>query len=279
MTTSRVSAICALVLMTRIFSLGQPTQTITFDELLRNRVEKKFSWTNPDSSREEITVVEMQIPVDDEMKNLTARFIKDNYNRNSIWVEPRMIVIHSMDLEDLRSSIEKSSFLYHKMPPTWTTVAKAGPLPSGAHFIIDSDGTIYCLTPPSSTTDEAKISYERGQHRWLVRRHLDAVPFALGIENVTKKDSRYNDLSDQQIISNAKLVRWLLWLESDSVQYVMSHHQFNDTTRFEKMMKTFSLAPRRPLIRPWRRQDVGNVVIQKITSGVKTKGWKLKDDF
>ena len=269
----------ALALFTTVVSYGQSSRVISFHDLQKKKIEKKFSWTNPDSSREEMEVTEMPIPVDNEMLDLTSKFMNDNYGSNSTWVDPRIIVIHSMDLEDLRTSLEQSSFLDRKMPKEWATVVKAGSLPSGAHFIIDRDGTIYCLTPPSSITDDRKISYDRNHHQWLIRRHVDAIPIALGIENVTKKDGRYDDLTDEQIVSNAKLVRWLLWMEKSSVKYVMSHHQFNDTTRFESMMKHFSLTTPRPLIRAWTRQDVGDTVLQRILTDVRRRGWLLKDDF
>ena len=108
--------ICALVLITNVFSFGQPGQVISFDDLQKKKALKKFAWTNPDSSREDLEITEMQIPVDNEMRQLTSKFLRDNYGRNSTWVDPRMIVIHSMDLEDLETSLEQSSFLDRKMP-------------------------------------------------------------------------------------------------------------------------------------------------------------------
>lgn len=254
-------------------------QVISYDQLLKRKVQKKFTWLNPDSSREEIAFIQTRIPVDREMRDLTSRFMQDNYGRNSIWVEPRMIVIHSMDLEDLRTSLEKSSFLDKTMPEEWQTVIKAGHLPSGAHFIIDRDGTIYCLTPPSWTKDETKISYNRNQHQWLVRRHLDAVPMAIGIENVTARDGTFEDLTDKQIESNAQLVSWLLWMEKGTITHVTSHHQFNDTTRFESMLREYSLTLPRPMYRAWERQDVGDEMLVRILAEVRRRGWVVKEDF
>jgi hypothetical protein len=268
---------CILFILAFNFAFSQSARVITFDQLLKERQEKNFAWVNPDSSREEIAIIQMPIPVDDEMRELTLKFQRDNYGRNSIWVGPRIIVIHSMDLDDLQTSLEQSSFLDRTIPKTWTTMAKAGSLPSGAHFIIDRDGKIYCLTPPLSADDGKTISYERNEHRWLVKRHVDALPIALGIENVTARNGSFEDLTEKQITSNAQLVRWLLWIESGSIDYVMSHHQFNDSSRFERVTKTFSTD--RPTHRATNRQDVGDTVLQQILTGVRKRGWVIKNDF
>lgn len=266
-----------LTVLSSAAALAQPGRVITFDELLTRKVQKNVEWVNPDSTREQIEFTQMAIPVDDDMKELTRRFVGDNYGRNSIWVEPRIIVIHSMDLEDLQTSLEQSSFLDRSLPKTWTTMAKAGALPSGAHFIIDRDGKIYCITPPLAVDDGKRISYERNEHRWLVKRHVDALPIALGIENVTASNGSFDDLTEEQITSNARLVRWLLWMERRSIEYVMSHHQFNDNAKFERLTGTFS--PSRPVYRATNRQDVGDAVLRRIVADVRRRGWVVKDDF
>lgn len=252
---------------------------ISFDQLFATRVEQTFAWVNPDSSSEKIRFEQMPIPVDKQMKDMTQRFMLDNYGRNSIWVEPRMIVIHSMDLEDLQTSLQQSSFLDRRMPGTWTTVVKAGSLPSGAHFIIDRDGTIYCLTPPWSTDDDTGISYNRDRHRWFIRRHVDANPMAIGIENVTLRNGSFDDLTSAQVASNAKLVRWLLWMEKGAITHVVSHHQFNDTTQYEAMLKEFSIELPRPMYRAWTRKDVGDGVLGQILDKVRRKGWNVREQF
>lgn len=258
---------------------AQPDRVITYEQLQHRKVERKFSWTNPDQSTEEVSFVEMAIPVDKHMKELTRRFVRDNYGWNSIWVEPRLIVIHSMDLGNMQATLEESSFLDRRMPQSWTTVVKAGELPSGAHFIIDMDGTIYCLTPPVDSSDDARTSYDRQQHRWMIRRHHDGNPMAIGIENVTPCNDSFEDLSAAQVASNAKLVRWLLWLEQGSITHVASHHQFNDSARFESMLKAYSLELPRPMYRAWTRRDVGDRVLDAILAEVRRKGWPVKNDF
>jgi hypothetical protein len=256
-----------------------PDRVITFDQLLAQKASKNISWTNPDSTREEMTIIQMSIPVDDEMRDLARRFMRDNYGRSSIWVEPRMIVVHSMDLGDLRNCLEKSSFLDRHMPATWETVIKAGTLPNGAQFIIDQDGTTYCLTPPSLPSSDSTVSYRRDDHRWLVRRHMDANPFALGIENVTASNRSFTDLTEAQIEANARLVRWLLWMEKGDITHLVSHHQFNDSVQFQSMLDAFSLELPRPIYRPLRRRDIGDALRDKIAEKVRSRGWVVKERF
>jgi hypothetical protein len=275
----RRSAWSVLLLVSLSSTAQTARQVISYDELVKRHVTTSHSWINPDSTREAIVITEMSIPLDREMKDLTRKFMLDNYRRTSTWVEPRMIMIHSMDLRDLKNSLEQSSFLDRRMPARWRTQVKAGTLPSGAHFIIDRDGTIYCLTPPSSMDEESGISYDRDNHRWFVRRHFDANPMALGIENVTPKDGRYDDLTDEQIIANAKLVRWLMWMEKDSITHVTSHHQFNDKEQFVAMLSEFSLELARTPYRAWTRKDVGDEVLKRILDEVKKQGWTVKEKF
>ena len=267
------------VLVGEVWGQSSQERLITFDDLLKQKINRNVSWTNPDSTREEMVIVQMGIPADAEMKDLTRQFMQDNYGRSSIWVEPRMIVLHSMDLGDLRNSLEKSSFLDKRIPAAWETVVKAGTLPNGAQFIIDRDGTIYCLTPPVSVSSESTVSYNRDDHRWLIRRQMDANPLALGIENVTPTNRSYTDLTPVQIDANARLVRWLLWMEKGSITHVTSHHQFNDSVQFKSMLKEFSLTLPRPMYRPWYRKDIGNRVGHRIVEVVRRRGWVVREEF
>jgi hypothetical protein len=269
----------ALLMLVANLVVAQPLQVISYEGLRNSQLKQKLSWINPDSTREELEIIQMAIPIDNEMKDLTRRFMSENYGRSSIWVEPRMIVIHSMDLGDLQRSLEQSSFLDRRMPPGWSTQAKAGALPSGAQFIIDRDGKIYCLTPPNLSHDESKVSYKRDDHRWMIKRHLDANPMALGIENVTPQNGSFEDLTEQQVNANAQLVRWLLWMEKGTIIHLASHHQFNDSARFDSMLKEFSLKLPRPMLRAWTRKDVGEAAFHRIIDDVRKRGWSVKESF
>ena len=49
------------------------------------------------------------------------------------------------------------------------------------------------------------------------------------------------DLTQEQIESNAKLARWLLWMENGKIDYAMSHHQFNDDRNYDLFLTAFKL--------------------------------------
>lgn len=188
-----------------------------------------------------------------------------------------MIVLHAMGDGDLKTSLEVSSFLNNRMPQSWGTLAKAGTLPNGAHFIVDRDGSIYCLFPPVSKTDSS-ISYSQTNHRWFIKRHQDANPIAIGIENVTPRGN-YTALTDAQQDANAKLVRWLTWFEKGEIKFIASHHQFNDDEEYERFLTYFKLHNFRKQFRTKGRKDVGDEVFESITKKLNQNGVRLTPFF
>ena len=189
-----------------------------------------------------------------------------------------MIVLHAMDFGSLQEALEKSSFLHDRMPIEWGSMSKAGLLPNGAHFMIDQNGNVYCIMPPLKN-EWMNESWSRENHRWMIRRHLEGNPMALGIENITPANDQYDDLTEKQIQANAKLIRWLLWFEQDKIQYVTSHHQFNDSTFQQSMLKQFQLRYSNPHYRVTDREDVGDRNLKKILDQLSTHGWKVKSEF
>ncbi len=275
---------CFLLLLTASRAcLGQERNevlitTISFSELEKKLITREVEWTNPDGRKESMTILEMAIPVDQKMKELTLDFVVSNYHIDSIWLHPRMIVFHSMDLGNLQNSLEFSSLLHDHMPETWTTLYLAGKLPNGAHFIVEKSGDIVCLTPPVSL-DGAKISYNKNNHKWLIRRHQDGNPVALGVENVTDRNGDFTDLTAEQIESNAKLARWLLWMENGSIEFLTSHHQFNNDKEFNRMLEVFSLKHYQRRYRTLGRKDIGRENLLKITQKVEAVNYKIKSRF
>lgn len=254
------------------------TNTISFSELEKTRIIREVEWTNPDGRNERMTILEMAIPVDQKMKKLTLDFVVSNYHIDSIWIQPRMVVFHSMDLGNLQNSLELSSFLNDQIPESWGTLYRAGKLPNGAHFIIEKNGDIVCLTPPVSL-DGSKISYKKENHKWLIRRHQDGNPVALGVENVTDGNGDFTDLTVEQIESNAKLARWLLWMENGKIEYLTSHHQFNDEKEFNRMLEVFSLKHYQKRYRTLGRKDIGRKNLLKIIQKVEAVNYRIKSRF
>ena len=219
----------------------------------------------------------MPVPVDGKMKESTKEFVLANYGLNSIWLHPRVIIFHAMGDGDLKTSLEVSSFLHDQIPEGWGALYKAGRLPNGAHFIVEKNGNVICLSQPVST-DESRISYDRGNHKWLVKRHQDGNPIAIGIENVTDRGN-VTDLTKEQIESNAKLARWLLWMENGKIDYAMSHHQFNDDQNYELFLIAFKLQHLQKQYRTKGRKDIGDKNLRRVIDKINQFGYETHSFF
>jgi hypothetical protein len=253
------------------------THVISFDDLVERKTIKMVEWINPDGVREKMKIVEMAIPIDQKMRALTTDFVRSNYGLDSPWLHPRVIVFHAMGDGDLRTSLEVSSFLNDRIPEEWGNLCKAGNLPNGAHFIIEKKGDVICLSPPVSS-DESRISYDRDNHKWWVKRHQDGNPIAIGIENVTDRGN-VTDLTTEQIESNAKLARWLLWMESGKIDYIMSHHQFNDDHNYALFLTAFKLKHVQKQYRTKGRKDIGDRNLRRIIDRIDQFGCETHSFF
>ena len=196
---------------------------IDYDTLWSTVHTREVAWTNPDGSADTLTLHELVIPTPPAIREATRTYVRENHGRDTMWLEPRMVVLHSMDLGDLRTSLEASSFLHHEMPPSWGKLPQAGSLPNGAHFMVDAEGTIFVLTPPEAKNGTSP--YYGPGHRWLVRRHQDGNPVAIGIEHLTPHNRDYTDVTGAQIAATTRLVRWLVTLEGGAIDYVIGHHE------------------------------------------------------
>jgi hypothetical protein len=178
---------------------------------------------------------------------------------------------------NLKTSLEVSSFLNDRIPESWGNLHNAGKLPNGAHFIIEKSGNVICLTPPVSS-DESRISYDRNDHKWWVKRHQDGNPIAIGVENVTDQGN-VTDLTREQIESNAKLARWLLWMENGKIDYAMSHHQFNDDRNYDAFLTAFKLKHLQKQYRTKERKDVGDKNLRRIIDKISEFGYNIHSFF
>jgi len=250
---------------------------ISFDDLVERKTIKAVEWTNPNGVREKMKITEMAIPIDQKMRALTTDFVRSNYGLDSPWLRPRVIIFHAMGDGDLKTSLEVSSFLNDRIPEEWGTLYKAGNLPNGAHFIIEKNGNVICLSPPVSS-DESGISYDRNNHKWWVKRHQDGNPIAIGIENVTDRGN-VTDLTTEQIESNAKLARWLHWMESGKIDYIMSHHQFNDDHNYALFLTAFKLKHFQKQYRTKGRKDIGDRNLRRIIDRIDQFGCETHSFF
>jgi len=259
-------------------STAKLTRAISFEELIKRKVERSLSWSNPDGTKETMHFIEMTIPFTPKARKLTLEFNKANYGLSSYWLTPKMVVIHSMDLGDLQRSLELSSLLHDQIPDSWGVLHKAGKLPNGAHFMVDKDGTIYCLAPPV-TPDEKSVDYTSPAHRWYIKRHQDGNPCAIGIENITEANGDFADLTAEQVNANAKLIRWLVQFENTKITHVASHHQFNDEDTLDQMHRLLGLHYQTKANRTTGRKDVGEEMLQRIILKAQEHGGSVQSGF
>lgn len=249
------------------------TRVITFNKLKASATYHELEWTNPGGNIETMRLTVMAIPVDQKMKKLTREFEKANYGIDSLYVDPHAIVFHAMGDGDLRRTLEISSFLNDKISASWGNLSKAGWMPNGAHFIVDRSGEVICLTPPVG--NDGTISFARSDHKWIIKRHQDANPVAIGIENVTEKDD-YTGLTPEQLEANAKLARWLMWMD-EGIVFLTSHHQFNDDAFNDAFLANFDRKHLQKKFRTRGRQDVGDDNLKTIIQMVNAAGYHARE--
>ena len=266
------------------------SKPISFSKLFSKKIGRNFKWTNPNGEEEEISFFEMEIIHPNETIELVETYLKNAYNKTEkmFLVNPKMIVVHSMSLGDLKRSLIESGFLDKKF--SWF-VSKRGDLPLGAHFMIEKDGTIYCLAPPRN--NKANIDYSKSGHYPMKRHVLEGNPWAIGIENIVprvenimdketpekEKKLVFSNLRNPQIKANAKLVRWLK-TNKKSISHIFGHHQFGKNDFRKKLNKNKLLLPTITVDgkHTSNRFDVGDEVLQKIRDKINNKGYKLSSN-
>ncbi len=99
------------------------------------------------------------------------------------------------------------------------------------------------------------------------------------MENVTDKNDDFTDLSIAQIEANSKLSRWLIWMEDRQIEFLTSHHQFNEDKEFEGMLEKFALRHLQKKYRTRERKDIGNANLQKLVKSVNEFGYSVDSRF
>ncbi len=260
-------------------------EVISYDNLLAGKVQKTFTWRNGNGLQESIEINIINIPETLEVQNLKKEYLiniyGDNYQDNLQQVTPTMIVVHSMALGHLQNSLEESGFLLNTV--NWG-ISKWGQLPVGSHFMVDQDGTIYCLSWPSQgkTNSDDNIIFP-------LKRHVkEANPFAIGIENIvpfvsnwwekndSKKTEIFSNLSQEQIVANAKLVSWLKsW--NEGITHVFSHSQFVDSDFRSSLLNNEELLPV-PFNLEYvtkNKYDIKEDILDEIIEAVNVRGYIL----
>ena len=151
---------------------------------------------------------------------LTKEYIKTHYGLDveDITIKPKSIVLHWTGL--MRFSWCFNSMNQEQIISDRAYIKRAGLLNVSAHFLVDRDGTIYQLMPDN----------------WMARRTIGLNYNAIGIENIGGARNRVEDLTQAQVIANAKLIQYLKQKYLD-IEYLLGHFEYFDMEKTSLWME------------------------------------------
>lgn len=182
-----------------------------------------------------------QLNMTPQRKQLTLEYIRQHYDRaaTSIQITPLMIVIHWTATNSLESTLNTFRPEVLSGRPD---IQKGGRLNTGAHYVIDRDGTIYQLI---NDTD-------------MARHVIGLNRYAIGIENVGN-----NNLTPAQLKANTQLVKALQ--QKYPVEYLIGHHEygkFRGTPLWEEKDRTYYTV----------KSDPGAAFMTQLRAALKNEG-------
>lgn len=143
------------------------------------------------------------------IKNI-KEYTRIRYGKEQVQINPKIIVIHSTESRAGIGAVDRicsyfaSDSLRGWIFQRWNYIRHYGRLNVGTQFIIDRDGTIYRLMPDL-----------------LIGRHCIGLDWcSIGIENIG-----YNDLTDEQLRANVKLVEYLK-AKYPGIEYLIGHYEY-----------------------------------------------------
>ena len=178
-------------------------------------------------------------------QKLILEYIHQHYDPSatSINITPKMIVIHWTAISSLQSTLAAFG------PDVLSgreDIQRGGKLNTGAHFLVDRDGTIYKLL------DETVMA----------RHTIGLNRIAIGIENVGS-----GSLTAAQLAANQALVRYLV--NKYPIQYLIGHYEygaFRTSPLWEEKDKTYFTV----------KSDPGSPFMAAMRAGLAGQGIKLK---
>ena len=157
------------------------------------------------------SLIQKPIIFSNRRKELTKKYVKDHYGKkiNNILMRPKMIVLHWTAVMDLQKSFQRLNpeLLFSDR----TDIANASALNVSSHFLIDRDGTIYQLMPDN----------------WIARHVIGLNYFSIGIENVGGEANAKEDLTNEQLQANVKLIKYLR-AKYSSITKLIGHYEYRE---------------------------------------------------
>lgn len=157
-----------------------------------------------------IEIINKPIKFEKQRVDLTLKYIKQHYNLEvqDIKIVPKIIVVHHTALDDFEKSFKRLEG--ELLLSDRTDISKAGNLNVSAHYLVDTDGTIYLLM------DDNKMA-----------RHTIGLNYnAIGIENVGGQNDKDN-LTQKQLLANTELIKYLK-NKYKTIKHVIGHYEYRD---------------------------------------------------
>jgi len=157
------------------------------------------------------SIIQKPIIFTQKRKNMTKEYIKTHYGLKvrDIKIKPKMIVLHWTAVMDFNDCFKRLNA--EELYSDRGDIASASALNVSAHFLVARDGTIYQLMPDNS-----------------MARHVIGLNYsAIGIENVGGEANAKDDLTDAQLQSNIKLVKYLQ-SKYPSIEHIIGHYEYRE---------------------------------------------------
>ena len=163
-----------------------------------------FSGKSEDSLA--IIIIKTPILYNADRSSLSLKYLKERHGliQDRPTISPKIIVLHHTGGGTLKSNF--NYFNQTRIEGAREMNKKQSELNVSAHYLIDRDGTIYQLMEDT-----------------LFARHIIGLNYcSIGIENI---GSQEKPLTDQQVNSNAQLVRYLK--KKYNIEYLIGHCEYS----------------------------------------------------
>jgi N-acetyl-anhydromuramyl-L-alanine amidase AmpD len=152
-----------------------------------------------------IQIIQLPINYSKERTELSIEYLKNRHGitQSTPTINPIMVILHFTDGGTIKSI--QNYFNSPTIEDSRQLNKKVSALNVGSQFLIDRDGKIYQLMPDN----------------YLARHTIGLNYCAIGVENI---GSEKNPLTEEQVIANANLVRYLS--KKYKIQYMIGHSEY-----------------------------------------------------
>jgi len=218
------------------------------------------------STKVDVSITEKFVVINEARDSLSLEYIKEHYGieAKKPVIEPKIIVIHWTAVDNFEGSY--NTFISPYLTKNRKDISRGGSVNVCAHFLVDLDGKIFQLLP---------LPY-------FARHVIGLNYYAIGIENV---GGFKKELTEQQLESNEKLVRYLIEKYPD-IKYVIGHNEyrlFENTPFFlekDPDYRNTKIDPGEKFIKALRKKLVdlyGKSRLEPLNTILKNKGGKSEE--